>query len=114
MSETTTQGVKYDAGKPDLSLCPRAALEAMALAFMVGERKYGRYNYLKGFDVHRLVAAALRHLTAYNEGEDIDQEYGTPHLGHALASIAMILDMEKNGTLRETRYVRGHGPKADK
>lgn len=113
MSDAKTAGIKYDMGKPDLSLCPRVALEAMAEAFMVGERKYGRYNYLKGFEVHRLVAAAMRHLVAFNEGENIDSEYGTQHLGHALASIAMILDMEKNGTMKETRYVRGQGPVSD-
>jgi hypothetical protein len=106
-------GIKYDTGKPDLSLCPRVALEEMAKAFMVGEKKYGRYNYLKGMEVHRLVAAAMRHLSAFNEGEDYDPEYGvTKHLGHALASIAMILDMEANGTIKETRYVRGQGLKA--
>jgi hypothetical protein len=114
MTSSKTEGVKYDMGKPDLSLCPKVALEEMAKAFMIGEKKYGRYNYLKGMEVHRLVAAAMRHLTAFNEGEDYDPEYGTTkHLGHALASIAMILDMEANKTMKETRYVRGQGLKSE-
>lgn len=107
MTSSKTEGLKFDSGKPDLSLCPLVALEEMAKAFMVGEQKYGRHNYLKGMDVHRLVAAAMRHLMAYKEGEDLDPETGvTTHLGHALACLAMILDMKKHNTLKDTRYGR--------
>ena len=48
----------------------------------------------------------MRHLDAYREGEDMDPEstVGSTHLGHALASIAMILECERLGTLTDTRY----------
>lgn len=99
----TTSAIKFDGLKPDLSLNPRVALEAMAQAFMVGEKKYGRNNYRRGMENHRLVAAALRHIMAFNEGEDLDPEYNTPHLGHALASLAMLLVQIENGTTIDTR-----------
>lgn len=102
----TSGGKKFDGGKADLSLVPRIASEEMARAFMVGEKKYGRYNYTAGLQSHRLIAAAMRHLHAYQEGEDMDPEgteFRSKHLGHALASIAMLLHCEELGTLTDTR-----------
>jgi hypothetical protein len=102
-----TSGTKHDAGKPDLSLLPRAALEEMAKAFMYGEQKYGRHNFKAGFKSHRLIAAAMRHILAWNEGEDLDPESGHSHLGHALATLAMILECDRLKTLEDTRYKKG-------
>lgn len=100
-------GKKHDSGKTDLSLVPIAALEQEALGFMLGERKYGRYNYLKGMEASRLVAAALRHIHAWNAGEELDPESGASHLGHARCCLAMILDCQKAGTLKDNRYGKG-------
>lgn len=94
---------KLDTGKPDLSLNPKVALEQMAFAFQYGEKKYGRYNYTAGFESHRLIGAAMRHLTQWQDGEDQDPESGASHLGHALASIAMLLHTIELGTNRDTR-----------
>ena len=99
-------GKKYDGDKPDLSLIPRAAIEGMARAFMVGEKKYGRYNFTAGMASHRFVAAAMRHIVAWQDGESLDPETGNHHLWHALASLAMLLECERLGTLEDTR--RGH------
>ena len=95
---------KLDTNKADLSLLPLVALEQMARAFMFGEKRYGRYNYTAGFNSHRLVAAALRHITQWQDGEDNDPESGASHLGHALASIAMLLHTIQLGTNVDTRY----------
>jgi len=98
------EGRKDDSAKADLSLCPRPALELMARAFMYGEKKYGRLNYAKGLDPMRCAAAALRHITEYVEAIDraaaglaptdanpFDAESGVNHIGHALASLAMLV-----------------------
>lgn len=95
---------KNDSEKPDLSLNPYVAIEAMARAFMVGERKYGRYNYTKGHKASQLVAAALRHLNAWNEGEECDPTDGQSHLGSVMACCAMILQQQKLGTLQDNRF----------
>jgi hypothetical protein len=100
---------KNDQEKPDVSLIPLAALEAEARAFMHGEKKYGRYNYTGGFDSHRLIAAAMRHLLAYQNGEDNDTESGYTHLGHARASIGMLIHTIALGTNRDTRLMQQRG-----
>lgn len=96
--------LKFDSDKPDLSLCPYVALEQMAYAFMLGEKKYGRYNYLSGnMESHRLVAAAMRHICKWQNGEDNDPESGKSHLGNAMACLAMILDQMDKGVFVDSR-----------
>ena len=99
-------GIKHDTGKPDLSIIPMAALIEEAEGFMYGEGKYGRYNYCEGFKASRLVAAALRHIYAWNSGEDYDDESGVSHLGHARCCLAMLLECERLGTLQDDRYAQ--------
>ena len=98
------KAAKNDQDKPDLSLVPRVALEACAKAFMVGEIKYGRYNYYKGHKASKLIAALLRHATAWMEGEENDPKDGQPHLGSVMACAAMILKQMELGTLEDNRY----------
>lgn len=95
--------VKHDTGKADLSLNPLIAVEQMARAFQLGEKKYGRYNYCAGMDASRLVAATLRHVHQWMDGEDLDSESNASHLGHALACLAMLLHQQQLGTLRDNR-----------
>lgn len=95
---------KNDQAKADLALIPQAALVAAARAFEVGEKKYGRFNYYKGHKASQLVAAAIRHLTAWSEGEENDPVDGQPHLGSVIACAAMILQQQKLGTLKDNRY----------
>ncbi len=97
-------GIKHDGEKIDLSLTPKAAIEAMDQAFMYGQRKYGRDNYKQGMESHRFIAAALRHIFAWQDGEELDPESGYSHLGHALASIGMLLECQRLGSLKDTRY----------
>jgi hypothetical protein len=95
---------KNDQEKADLSLIPQVALVAAARALMVGERKYGRYNYCKGHKASQLIAATLRHLTAWNDGEENDPVDGQPHLGAAIASVAMLLRQQQLKTLNDDRF----------
>lgn len=97
-------GKKFDNGKPDLSLIPLSALTEEAKGFMLGADKYGRYNYTEGLEASRLIAAALRHVHAWNQGEDLDPESGASHLGHARCCLAMILECSRVGTLKDDRY----------
>lgn len=97
-------GKKFDSNKPDLSLIPLSALAETAKAFMLGEQKYSRGNYKLGLESHRLVAAALRHILTWEQGESLDPESGASHLGHAMACLAMIMETQRLGTLKDTRY----------
>lgn len=100
---TAKSGTKHDTGKVDISLVPLVATEAEARALMFGEKKYGRYNYTQGFETSRLVAACLRHVLAYQDGEDTDPESGLSHIGHAKACLSMLLHCDQLGTLRDNR-----------
>lgn len=95
---------KNDQEKVDLSLIPYVAQIAEAKAFMVGEKKYGRYNYCKGHKSSQLVAAAQRHLLAWFNGEELDPVDGQPHLGSVRACISMILRQQELGTLKDDRF----------
>lgn len=95
---------KNDFKKPDISLIPKIALEKEAESFMVGEKKYGRYNFYGGMEATRLIAAAQRHLLAYLEGEENCPVDGQHHLGSVRACCAMILKQEELGTLIDNRY----------
>lgn len=98
---------KNDSQKPDLSLVPYVAIKAAAEALMVGEKKYGRYNYCKGHKSSQLTSAALRHLFAYINGEERDPVDGQLHLGSVLASISMLLHQAELGTLKDDRFTKG-------
>lgn len=87
-----SEGLKFDQGKPDLSLVPRGLVEGCARAMMFGVGKYGRDNWRSGFADSRLLAACLRHVMAYTNGERLDPESGLCHLDHAAFSLAVVLD----------------------
>lgn len=98
---------KNDSDKPDLSLIPYVAEIAAARAFMVGEKKYGRYNYTKGHNASQLVAAMKRHIAAWFQGEENDLIDGQPHLGSVIACAAMLLRQQELGTLVDDRFKKG-------
>lgn len=98
-------GTKFDQEKPDMSLLSRAFLEQVASCMGYGAKKYGRHNYLGGMAHSRLMAACLRHLAAYNDGESIDSESGINHLAHAAANINMLLDFLSKGIGIDDRYI---------
>jgi hypothetical protein len=102
---------KNDSAKPDLSLLPKVFLEEVAKAFMVGEKKYGRYNYCKGHNASQLIAAAQRHLTAWFEGEEHDPIDGQHHLGSVGACVAMLLRQKELGTMKDDRFKNEHDNK---
>lgn len=83
-------GARYNGGKADLSLIPLCTLEDEARVWMYGKRKYAAWNWAKGMDWSIPLACALRHLSAWQRGEDIDPESGLPHLAHAMCNLRML------------------------
>lgn len=71
------------------------ALEAEARVLMFGDSKYGRDNWRKGLHYTRLLDAALRHIIAFADGEDLDPETGESHLAHAKCCMSMVMAMPK-------------------
>lgn len=98
-------GKKNDSLKADLGLIPLCALEECAKAFMLGEKKYSRYNFTEGIAVNRLLGAALRHINQSIWENDKDSESNEMHLGHAMASLSMAIYMIKNKPELDDRFV---------
>lgn len=44
-----------------------------------GTEKYPEGNWRKGYEFHKGIAAAIRHILLFASGEDIDPETGTAH-----------------------------------
>lgn len=105
-------GKKNDQGKPRISLIPKDAIWSIANGLTYGEKKYGTHNFRSGIKYSRLLDAAYRHLTAWEEGEDVDQESGNNHLDHAGASLAMLMFMASNRPDMDDRWKKEPKPES--
>jgi hypothetical protein len=99
-------GVKFDQGKPRISLLPVRALLGVAQVAVMGAAKYGDHNYRGGMKATRFIDAAIRHTFKWLDGQDLDEESGLPHLHHAAWSLlAAAQQMEERPEL-DDRYRR--------
>jgi len=98
--------VKYDDDKIRMDLLPPKALRGIAEIFTFGAKKYHDFNYKtgQGLDWVRVYAAGMRHLNAWNDGEDIDPESNKSHLYHAGCCIMMLIDLIESNKGKDTRY----------
>jgi len=76
------KGVKFDGDKPPMALLDPDFLVGVAKVLGFGANKYASNNWRNGIEYTRLISAAYRHLTAINNGEDIDPESGLGHAYH--------------------------------
>jgi hypothetical protein len=86
----TTPGVKWDDGKDRWDLVPWAQLRHVVAAISYGARKYSDDNWQR-VEPHRYRAAAMRHFSAFCEGERKDVESGLHHLAHAMCCLLFLL-----------------------
>ena len=94
-SKEKGSGARYNNGKPDFSLIPLWTLEDEAKVWMYGKNKYAAWNWAKGMDWSVPLACLLRHLSAWQRGEEIDSESGLPHLAHAMCNLRMLVMFSK-------------------
>lgn len=90
--------------KPPIHLIPASALIHESMAFLDGAVKYGPYNW-RGEAVSASVylAAAMRHILAWQDGEENSRDANRHHLGHARACLAILLDAQSIGKLVDDR-----------
>jgi hypothetical protein len=106
-SKTTVSigtGIKHDSNKPPMNLLSREALEQTAMVMGFGKEKYAAHNWRNGFAWSRPLSAAMRHLMAFNDGEDKDPESGLSHLAHAACCIMFLLEFEKTHQHLDDRF----------
>ncbi len=94
--------------KIPLHLWPTTASALGSLALLDGMLKYGRSNFrVVGVRATIYYDALNRHMNAWIEGEDLDPDSGLPHIAHALACLAVLVDAEAAGKLTDDRLVPG-------
>lgn len=96
--------LKFDTDKLPLNLLSTEAMNQTAAVLKFGAQKYAEHNWRNGFTWSRPLAAAMRHLTAFNDGEDTDPESGLSHLAHAACCIMFLLEFEKTHPELDDRY----------
>ena len=90
--------------KIPMHMFPVSAIALGSIGMLNGALKYGRNNFrAEPIKASIYVAAALRHLHAWFEGEEVDPDDGVPHLGAALANLAILADAQAQGTLVDDR-----------
>lgn len=104
----TTEGNKYDSGKPRMDLVRPEFVEGVADVLGFGAAKYASWNWAKGIHYSRLIAAAERHINAFKKGEDLDPESGLSHLYHASCCLMFLSCFEewKDSQGLDDRYKR--------
>jgi len=99
-SQERGSGARYNSGKADFSLIPLCTLEDEAKVWEYGAKKYAAHNWMKGMPWSVPFACAMRHMAAWQKGEENDPESGLPHLAHAMCNLRML-------TLFSKTYIEG-------
>ena len=99
-------GLKFDDNKPPLDLIPYDALVEVAKVLAAGEKKYGLANWSNGIEIRRLLAAAMRHIGQFNNGEDYDEETQTLHISNAICNLMFAIWMYKNRPDLDNRWTK--------
>ena len=103
---------RFGVAKPSVTLIPGPALIHCALAFRDGATKYGPANWrVDPVTASTYTDAAFRHLLDYWDGEDRASDSGVLHLAHAMACLAILIDAQEQGTLKDDRPTKGTPPR---
>jgi hypothetical protein len=98
---------------PMSKVCP-IAIAHESLAMLDGEIKYGARNWREKDVIASIyIDAALRHLNAWFEGQEVAEDSGIHHLGHARACLGILLDAQAHGNLIDDR-IKGDFPSVAK
>jgi hypothetical protein len=101
-----SEALKFDKEKTRIELLPTAPLIMIGDVLTFGAKKYDAHNWRGGFDYSRLIGANLRHIMAFNDGEDLDAESGLSHMAHAGCCTLFLLEQIAKGTGNDDRYGR--------
>ena len=98
----------FGSSKPSLALIPGSVLVETAGVFELGAKKYGPFNWrITKVEAMTYANAAMRHIMSWLDGEDTDPESAKSHLGHAVASLGIILDALHTNNLIDNRPPTG-------
>lgn len=100
-------GIKDNRGKAPIDLLPSRPLVAIAEVLAFGAHKYQPHNWRRGLPWPDTYSSLQRHLLAWNNGEDLDEETGKSHLAHAGCQLMFLLDYVLTGVEEDsdTRFI---------
>lgn len=99
--------MKYDNGKPKLTLVPTQIITDIARVREYGVEKYKDPDNWKRVEIERYRDAAFRHFIAYlNDPYGVDDESGLPHLSHLACNIAFLCELEKSNKADKTKCLK--------
>lgn len=107
-----TTGARKASKMARFDLVPSGAMWQVAEVYGYGAKKYDDHNWRRGYDWGLSIAALERHLARFKEGEDIDPEFGLPHLAHLVwHGLTLLTFMEEHPELddRFSTVSRGQG-----
>jgi hypothetical protein len=88
---------KKDHGKPMWDLLPYKQVSDIVDILTFGASKYGPNQWQEVDNArYRYFAAMMRHLTAWWEGESVDDESGKSHLAHAGCCLLFLMWFDNN------------------
>lgn len=102
--ETSTTGGQKGRKLERMSLIPRYPLEVLARHYAIGAEKYEDHNWRQGYPWSWSYDSLLRHLLAFWDGEDIDEETGSPHLAGVLFHVMALIQFTKDFPEHDDRF----------
>lgn len=104
------KGTKHDQEKVKMELLSSFWLRGVAQVLTFGAAKYSADNWRRGIEIRRLTGAAMRHLTAFNDGEDLDPETGLSHVFHFSCCAMFIAELMLTHPELDNRYKVENAP----
>lgn len=90
--------------KAPISTVPANVIAELGVAMLEGASKYGRHNYrVTGVRASVYYDAAMRHLMAWWEGENLDPDSGVSHITKLLACMTVLRDAMHQGNWEDDR-----------
>ena len=96
--------MKWDSDKEPLAWIPAECMQGIAKVLAYGAAKYEKDNWRRGIPMSRYISAALRHIHAWNSGEDLDPESGMSHIDHAVCGLMFVQWYIKHRPECDDRY----------
>lgn len=100
VTNATTGGQKGSKAQR-FDLVPLDAVAAIAEVYDFGSKKYADDNWRLGYQWSLSFSALMRHLTAFWEGVETDEESGLPHLAHAGFHVLALLTFSAHARYAE-------------
>jgi hypothetical protein len=94
--DTAKQALRYNNGKPQMSLLDLDCLTPCVAVMEYGAKKYSRNNWKKGMEVSKIIDSLLRHIADLLAEKTLDEESKCLIVGHIQANAMFLGNMKNN------------------